>query len=327
MQTKQWPQRVLNSQENRRFLMQPLVKSHLALFAVNLLYAINYLVAKDLMPGVMGANGFILLRISGATLLFWLVYSFRFEKIKARDLLILASCGLFGVAVNQLFFFNGLMRTSPVNASVIMTTTPILVFILSIFILKEKPQIIKVIGLVIGASGAILFTLQTKQDSTSSLLGDIFIFANAASYALYMVLVKPLMARYKPLTVITWVFTFGLIFVLCWPLGHSEFQGTNFGDLSTNVLARLAFVVVGVTFLPYLLMVYAMKRVSPSVSSTYIYIQPVLTAFFIYLYFQFGLTNYTADFSFGKILCALFVFIGVYLVIKPSSSLAPIGKE
>lgn len=219
------------------------------------------------------------------------------------------------------------MRTSPVNASVIMTTTPILVFILSIFILKEKPQIIKVIGLVIGASGAILFTLQTKQDSTSSLLGDVFIFANAASYALYMVLVKPLMARYKPLTVITWVFTFGLIFVLCWPLGHSEFQGTNFGELSTNVLARLAFVVVGVTFLPYLLMVYAMKRVSPSVSSTYIYIQPVLTAFFISLYFQFGLTNYTADFSFGKILCALFVFIGVYLVIKPSSSQAPIGKE
>jgi drug/metabolite transporter (DMT)-like permease len=300
--------------------MQNLLKSHLALFAVNLLYAINYLVAKDLMPGVMGANGFILLRVSGATLLFWLVYSFRFEKIKSRDLLILATCGLFGVAVNQLFFFNGLMRTSPVNASVIMTTTPILVFILSLFILKEKPQLIKVVGLIIGAIGAILFTLQTKQDETASLLGDLFIFANAASYALYMVLVKPLMKRYKPLTVITWVFTFGFIFVLCWPLGHSEFQATNFGELSSHVLSLLLFVVVGVTFLPYLLMVYAMKRVSPSVSSIYIYIQPVLTAFFVYLYFQFGMTDYTNDFSWSKILCAIFVFIGVYLVIKPAKT-------
>jgi drug/metabolite transporter (DMT)-like permease len=300
--------------------MQNLLKSHLALFAVNLLYAINYLVAKDLMPGVMGANGFILLRVSGATLLFWLVYSFRFEKIKSRDFLILASCGLFGVAVNQLFFFNGLMRTSPVNASVIMTTTPILVFILSLFILKEKPQLIKVIGLIIGAVGAILFTLQTKQDETASLLGDLFIFANAASYALYMVLVKPLMKRYKPLTVITWVFTFGFIFVLCWPFGYIEFQATNFGELSSNVLSLLLFVVIGVTFLPYLLMVYAMKRVSPSVSSIYIYIQPVLTAFFVYLYFQFGMTDYTNDFSWSKILCAIFVFIGVYFVIKPAKT-------
>lgn len=298
--------------------MHPLLKSHLALFVVNLMYGANYVIAKGLMPNIIGPNGFIFLRIIGATVLFWLVFGTRFERVEKKDMIRLAICALFGVAVNQLFFFNGLMRTSPVNASVIMTTTPILVFILSLILLKEKPQLLKVIGLIIGATGSIIFTLQGASSADSSLLGDLFIFMNASSYALYLVLVKPLMARYKPLTVITWVFTFGLIYVSLWPASSAELTATSFGTLSTDAIFRLVFVVLCVTFLPYLLMVYAMKRVSPAVSSTYIYLQPLLAAFFIYLFWLFGLEDYTQDFTIGKIMAALLVFVGVYLVIRPA---------
>ncbi len=301
--------------------MHPLLKSHLALFVLNLMYGANYVVAKGLMPNVIGPNGFIFLRIIGATVLFWIVFSTQFEKVKRKDIIRLAVCAIFGVTVNQLFFFNGLMRTSPVNASVIMTTTPILVFILSLLILKEKPELLKIIGLLIGATGSIIFTLQGSSNGDSSLIGDLFIFVNAASYALYMVLVKPLMAKYKPLTVITWVFTFGSIYVALWPMSTIEFAQTEFSALSTDSIIRLVFVVLCVTFLPYLLTVYAMKRLSPSVSSTYIYLQPLLAAFFIYLFWLFGLEDYTRDFSLGKILSALLVFVGVYLVIRPKKSL------
>lgn len=297
--------------------MRPFLKSHLALFAVNLLYGINYLVAKGLMPSVIGPNGFILMRVMGATLLFWMVYSFRFEKVAMADIGRIALCAVFGVAVNQLFFFNGLMRTSPVNASVIMTTTPIIVFILSLIILKEKPKLIRIVGLVIGAIGSIIFTLLGAKTADSSLLGDLFIFINASSYALYLVLVKPLMAKYKPLTVITWVFTFGVTYVSLWPPSRAELGQVSFSTIETTSILQLLFVIVCVTFLPYLLSVYAMKKVSPSVASTYIYLQPLLTAFFIYLFWVFGLKDYTQDITIWKVLAALMVFIGVYFVIKP----------
>jgi len=98
--------------------VEGLVKSHIALFIVNLMYGANYVIAKGLMPDVIGPNGFILLRVVGAVLLFWLIFSFQSEKIARKDFLLLAVCGLFGVAMNQLLFFNGLMLTSPLNAPV-----------------------------------------------------------------------------------------------------------------------------------------------------------------------------------------------------------------
>ncbi len=83
--------------------MNALLKSHLALFIVNLMYGANYVVAKGLMPNIIGPNGFILLRIIGATVLFWLVFAPQFQKVAWKDLLRLAVCAVFGVAVNQLF--------------------------------------------------------------------------------------------------------------------------------------------------------------------------------------------------------------------------------
>lgn len=298
--------------------MTPLVKSHIALLILNMMYGANYVVAKGLMPGVIGPNGFILMRVLGAGILFWLLFLGRFQKVGRKDFIRLAFCGLFGVGVNQLFFFNGLMLTSPVNGSVIMITSPIIVFILSLIILKEKAQPLKVIGLIIGATGSVFFTMQSTESIHANIKGDLFIFINAISYALYLVLVKPLMVKYKPLTVITWVFTFGLIYVLIWPFSLPELLQVDTSALTLDSILRFSFVVIGVTFIPYLLMVYAMKIVSPAVSSTYIYLQPILAAFFVYLFYLFGLEDYTDDFSWTKLIATLFVFVGVYLVIRPS---------
>ncbi len=292
--------------------------AHLALFTVNMLYGLNYVVAKGLMPNVIKPNGFILLRVSGAVMLFWLFMLNKLEKVKPKDLFVLALCGLFGVGINQLFFFNGLMRTSPLNSSIIMTTTPIIVFLLSIIFLKERPLPIKIIGIIIGATGSILLSILSSGHSTlSSSEGDMFIFINALSYSIYLVLVKPLMQKYKPLTVITWVFTFGLIYVSVWPFSIPEAEAVQWSNLSFDIGWRIIFVIVGVTFLPYLLTVIAMKEVSPSVASSYIYFQPVLAGVFIYVFAWIGDKDYTADFSLAKVACALFIFVGVYLVSKP----------
>ncbi|WP_070138088.1 DMT family transporter [Crocinitomix algicola] len=294
-------------------------KSHLALLVLNLMYGANYVVAKGLMPNVIGANGFILLRVLGATILFWIIYAFQYQKIAPKDFLRLAACGLFGVAINQLFFFNGIMITSPINAPIIMTTTPIIVLVLSMLILKESTTKLKVVGIVLGTIGSVLFTILSKNVGFSTGLGDVFILINAISYSLYLVLVKPLMAKYKPFTVITWVFTFGLIYVSIWPFSWPELSSVQFDNLSIDSGLRLVFVVLGVTFIPYLLTVFAMKKLSPSTSSTYIYFQPIFAASFIYLFYLVGLEDYTQDFTIAKVLCALLIFAGVYLVIRPAN--------
>lgn len=281
------------------------------------MYGANYVIAKGLMPTIIGPNGFIWLRVAGATAIFWLIFNKYLKKIERRDWFRLIVAALFGVTINQLFFFNGLSRTSPVNAAVIMTTTPIIVLILSFIILKDRLRIWQIIGVIIGGIGAILFTLNGQNSEFATSEGDLFIFINAFSYSIYLILVKPLMARYNAITVITIVFSIGLFFVSLWPFSIMEFSQINSSELSIENLLRIIFVVVCVTVLPYALNVYAMKTLSPAVTSVYIYLQPILAAGFVYLFYLIGKEDYTADFNWLKTLFTLLIFLGVYLVIKP----------
>ena len=279
------------------------------------------------MPDVIGPNGFIFLRVIGAVLIFWLIYSWNKEKIERKDFLLLAVCGLFGIAVNQLLFFNGLMLTSPINAPVIMTTTPIIVLVLSLIILKERARLIQYLGVLVGAIGSVIFILQNSEGGFATGQGDLFIFLNATSYALYLVLVKPLMKKYKPLTVITWVFTFGLTYLMFWKFSFEEVRLVHWAEIGGFNLLRIIFVIVCVTILPYLLTVFAMKKVSPSVAAVYIYLQPIFSAFFVYVFWIFGLEDYTGEFSIEKILSAILVFLGVYLVIKPPKKIKIVNAQ
>ena len=183
--------------------MSKVLQAHIVLFIVGAFYAINYIVAKDIMPTYIGASGFILYRVLGATLLFWLVHFFiSKERIDRKDIPRLALCALFGVAMNQLFFFNGLSLTTPINASVIMTSNPILVLLASAVILKERITLLKSIGVGLGIVGALLLILlpiimgrDTLAWSQGDSTGDLMIFINAMSYGLYLILVKPLMKK------------------------------------------------------------------------------------------------------------------------------------
>ncbi len=297
-----------------------LFKAHLALFAVNALYGANHVVAKGVMPEHLTPSVFIFLRAAGATLLFWIInLLFVREKIDRKDFFLLAACGLFGVTINQLFFFHGLSLTSSINSGIIMTINPILVVFLSYLILKEAITWRKSLGIILGAIGAIFLTLTAGTGHGDSTLGDIFIFINAMSYAMYLVLVKPLMKKYAPLTVITYVFSFGLTFVVCYPPTLAELSMTDFASIPADIIYVILFVILGVTFLTYLLTVYGLKFLTPSVSSAYIYLQPVLVMLFAYLLSSVGLAeDYTDTITLEKVLYMLLIFTGVYLTSSSS---------
>ncbi len=300
--------------------MDSRARAHIALFTVNLIYGVNYVVAKGLMPVVIGPSGFILLRVLGAGGLFWAVRAILSERILVVDIPRLFLCGLFGVALNQMMFFHGLMRTTPVNASIIMVATPILVLVLSAIIINERITPMKALGVALGAIGALslIFLKPASASSGASLLGDLFILVNATSYGIYLVMVKPLMQRYTAVTVMSWSFLFGLILVL--PFGVGELAAVQWSGLAIPILVALAFVVFMVTFVAYLLNTWALRHVGASVAGTYIYMQPILAAVFTWVFVQIGAErlgipgDHDATLGLPQLLCAAAIFLGVHLV-------------
>lgn len=295
--------------------------AHLALLAVNLIYGSSHFIAKEVMPDYLKPNTFILFRVGGAAILFWTLRYFIREKVARKDLGRIALVGFFGVALNMLLFFQGLSITSPIDSAIIMVTSPVIVTLLSIFILKSKLTLNKGLGISLGLIGAILLiSLSGGKDTGSSLEGNLLIMANATSYSLYLVLVKPLLSKYKPLTVITYMFSFAFFMVL--PFGISDVQDFSF-DFPLVVMLSIAFIILFTTFCTYLFNVFAVKVLSPTISSSYIYLQPVfamLIGFGISLYNTES--NYAASITWEKLGYTLLIFVGVYLTSKSKKAIS-----
>ena len=285
--------------------------AHAALLIVNLLYGINFLVAKEIMPAYVGPSAFIFIRVSGALLLFVLLYvSLGREKIDRADLPRFVLCALTGVTVNQLLFYEGLNHTTPINAAVIFTSNPILTLGVSALVLREKLTWRKTAGNFIGAAGAVALIILSRGGVAfdgNTRLGNLYIIINALSYAVYLVAAKPLMKKYKPLTVITVNFAMGWLFVT--PFGYGQFTQIRWETFTPFIWAGVVFTVLGVTFIAYLFSIFALKKLTPSQVSIYVYVQPVTAAI---LAIVLGKDVITAE----LVICSVLIFLGVYLVIR-----------
>lgn len=286
--------------------MSYILRAHIALLIVNIIYGLNYTIAKDITPEFIGPFGFVLMRIAGMICMIWLLGIFYPEKVEKKDFKILFYCALTGVVINQGLFFLGLSLTSPINASIIMIVNPILVVIFAAWILKEKITSLKISGIFLGLIGAVILILFKKTgDTQSNIWGDICIFINALSYAIFLVLVKPLMQKYHAITVMKWVFLMGLPFMI--PFGWNEFIIIDWSIFTPNMIWAVVFVIVGTTFVAYTLNTYALKRISPSVVSAYIYLQPVLATIV-------SVSAGKDELTWIKWMAAILIFTGVWMV-------------
>ncbi len=292
--------------------MSKTLQAHLALLLVNLIYGANFSIAKEVMPAYVQPFAFVLMRVSGALILFWIIGTFFIkEKIDKKDLPRIALLALCGVACNQLLFLKGLSLTSPINASIIMISNPIIVLIIAAVALKEKISTGKIFGIGFGVAGAAIMLLYNKNFSFGSetISGDIMILLNSISWACYVVLVKPLMKKYNTFTVVKWVFLFGFIYVL--PFGFKEFTKIGWATMPTSVWRDILFVVIATTFFAYVLNTYALRALSPAVVSVYIYLQPFFASLIAIYYYH----NDMLDLR--KITSAVLIVFGVYLVSQP----------
>jgi drug/metabolite transporter (DMT)-like permease len=293
--------------------MTNILRAHLALMAANLIYGVNYGIAKQVMPDYLSPFALVFARISGACILFWALSLFLpKETIERKDILRLFIATVFGVAVNQSLFLNGLNITTPIDAAIIMTATPILVLIVARLLIREPITVFKIIGIVTGGTGAILLILYRGNIgfSGSHAIGNSIILANASSYALYLVILKPLMDKYHTVTLMKWIFLFGLLLVS--GPGIPAFMRVNWVSMPADMVLSVIFVVVGTTFLAYLLNMYSLKYVKPITVSIYIYSQPVIASIVALILGQDVIAPV-------KIVSALLVFTGVYFVSFSSS--------
>jgi len=291
------------------------LKAHFALFAANLIYGANYSIAKEVMPEYIQPYGFIMIRVIGALFLFALVFVvYKREKIKTKDWGRIALCGLTGVAINQLMFFKGLSLTSPIEAAIILTANPVMVLIASALIAGQKITFSKLLGIVLALSGAMFLILQHKTINLNEdhIVGNILILVNAASYAVYLVIVQPLMKSYKPGTVMLAVFSCGFLFVL--PFGWGEMQEVLWTLMPFEILMAVLFIVVGTTYLAYLFNSYGLAKLSPSVVSVYIYLQPLLASLVAIVWGKDVM-------DINKIISTVLVFAGIYLTTQNTNKI------
>ena len=294
------------------------LKGHSSMLGANVMWGLMSPVAKFVMVG--GAVTPLVvtdLRITGAMVLFWIASFFQKpERVTPKDLLKLLGASLLAIVFNQGCFIFGVGMTSPVDASIITTSMPLLAMVLAAIYLKEPITGKKVLGIAVGATGALLLILGSHQVSEVKaagnhyIWGDLLVLLAQLSYALYFVLFKNFVNKYSLITIMKWMFTYAFICAL--PFSYNDLLHTEWKSLQNTEIGALVFIVVGSTFVSYVLIVIGQKNLRPTVAGMYNYVQPLVASIVAVCW---GMDT----FNFVKIISVALIFGGVYLVTNSRS--------
>lgn len=289
---------------------------HLAMLAVAIMFSLNMNAGKYLLSNFISPFGYTMARVGFAAIAFWITSFFvHKEQVSVKDHLLLVFGAFFGIIMNQGLFIFGLGHTSPVNASIITTSAPLFAMIIAAIVLKEPVTVKKVSGVLLGISGALLLIYTNHNISGASVssgsIGDIAVIGSSFSYALYIVVTKPLSLKYSSATIMKWMFLYAAI-----GLFPFFYKDLIYSDLfkQANVFPYLIFIYVlfFATYLAYTLIPVAQKRIRPTTISMYNNLQPVIATFVAIMLGQ-------DTFSFSKIMAGMLVLAGVYLVTQSKS--------
>ncbi len=284
-------------------------KGLLFAFWAAVIYGITFTVAKDVMKIHIPSFAFVLMRVSGAMSVFWLLSLFLpAEKISPKDFGRFFVAAFFGIAVNMMSFMSGLSYTTPISASVLMITAPIFVMIFSFIFLKNPINKYKIAGVLLGMTGAVFLILYGKTvegHGNKPRLGNLLVTLNAVSYAMYLIMAKPILQKYHPVTFAKWLYTFGFLLIL--PFSFDDFIQINWTQVPIDVHIKIIFVVLFATVLTYLFNLTALQKLKPTTMSVFIYLQPLIASIF-------AIFVGADHLSIVKIIAAILIVSGVYLV-------------
>ncbi len=287
------------------------LKGHSYILLANIIFGLNTPISKYLLSGRISPEALTFARMLGACACFWVLSLFLpRQKTSKKDLALLVFCSLFGVVLNQGAFIFGLSSTSTLDASVIVSATPIFVMVLAFFVLGEPITVKKAAGVAVGASGAVWLVAGAggggSSDGGASLIGDAIVLSSGLLYSIYFVMAKPITQRYFSATMMKWMFLYATLITAPF-LAGDLFSSDTFSGFGASDWLCVGYVVFGATFLSYLLIPMALRVMRPTTVSMYNYIQPVVSSAVAIAFFGDELT-------FQKLLSAAMIFLGVYLV-------------
>ena len=289
------------------------LKGHGAMLAANTMWGLMSPLAKFVMIGGVVTPLLVTdLRVFGAMVLFWIASFFRKpEHVGHKDLAKLFVASLLAIVFNQGCFIFGVGLTSPTDASIITTSMPLWAMILAAIYLKEPITGKKVLGIALGATGALLLILGSQQNAAAStngdnnIWGDILVLCAQLSYALYIVLFKDFVGKYSVFTIMKWMFTYAFICAL--PFSYDDILAAQWTSLGMAECLSLVFIVVGSTFLSYIFVIVGQKNLRPTVAGMYNYVQPIVACIVAVCW---GMDSFNLVKGFSVVL----IFGGVYLV-------------
>lgn len=285
---------------------------HLVILVTAILFGLNIPIAKSLMPDYFAPMAVTALRMSFAAAAFWATSLFLpQEKVTRKDLFLLFRASFFGIFLNQSSFIMGLSTTSPVDASIIGTTSPLLVMVIAAIFLKEPITLKKAGGVLLGLGGA-LFLIYSQLNanggaSSSSLLGNLLCLAGSSLYAVYLVMTRNISSRYSSVTLMKWMFLFAALLILPFSWGDIVTSPAFVERAPTEQYLRLFYVLFCATYLTYMLLPMGLKRIRATTVGMYNYLQPFIASMVAIMAGQDHLT-------WEKPLAGVVIFAGVYLV-------------
>ena len=289
------------------------LKPHLALLVCNVLWAMDYPFYNIVLPHYVHPMAMVSASLV-ATALFSLVPLLwqKAEKVERADIRKLIGAALLIGVLRKVFIMYGLSMTSPIDGSIIDTIVPLLVLVLSVLLGMDRFTRLKITGLVLGMAGAVAVVLAgaSSNHAHSHLWGNVLIFLCACATSVYMVWFKRLIAKYRITTVLRWLYCVAAVVAL--PFGLKEIVHTDYAAIAKHALFPTLFVLTVPTYLPNLMLNYALKSVPATVSNIYTYLQPVLA---IAISVGMGLDKLHAD----TVIFALVIFVGVGLVLRSYS--------
>ena len=286
-------------------------KAHGAMLLAMVLFGLMATFSKDVLTrgGITGPQ-LVAFRVIGAALIFWLGSLFvPQQRIERRDLLKVAGAGFFGFAVAQGGYIVGLSFTSPINATIELTTMPIFTLILSSILLHQRITARRALGIIMGFTGAVLLISRTTAGDgrPTDFRGDLLILVSQVGYAFYLTHYSAVIRKYDAFTFNKWTFTFASLFILPFTLSHMA--RIPWSDLSIKTGLELVYIVVGATFITFLLVVFAQRRLLPTTVSVYNYVQPFVA---VVASTVMGL----AVPQWMHAIAAALIFTGVWLVVR-----------
>lgn len=282
--------------------------AHLAALGAALCFGLMSPMCKVGMEGgVIDGLSLSMMRLGGAAVLFWLVSLFTpRERVDWRkDLPMLLGMSLCGMGVNQVFYVCGLGYTSPTNACVIATTTPVFTLLMSILVLHLAVTARMVAGLALAAAGALVLCSGSQGGASGNLLGDAMCVVSQFSAACYFVFFGRVVKRYSPVTLMKWLFTISAVVML--PFILPGMCAAPWQELTLRSALGAGYVVAGGSFLSYLLLIYAQRHLKPPTVATYNYVQPAVAA-------TVGVVLGLDILTWQKILAVALIAVGVYFV-------------